>query len=124
MFKLKLTQAAASIYQATRLTQPNKLIVGSNVASYISMINGFVAQGAAENVGPYKAGKLDQFDVYVDPNYNPDTWVMCAKSQDLRRSSALFGEYLPLSATDPITLANASVLLSEDIGISAFFLSF
>lgn len=109
MFKLKLTQAAASIYQATRLTQPNKLIVGSNVASYISMINGFVAQGAAENVGPYKAGKLDQFDIYVDPNYNPDTWVMACKSNDIRRNTALFGEYMPLTNTDAIGLANSSV---------------
>ena len=35
MFKLKLNQAAASIYQATRLTRPNRLIVGSNVAAYV-----------------------------------------------------------------------------------------
>lgn len=109
MFKLKLNQAAASIYQATRLTQPNKLIVGSNVAAYIGMINGFVAAGEAENVGPYKLGKLDQFDIYVDPNYNPDTWVMACKSNDIRRNSALFGEYMPLTNTAAIGLANASV---------------
>ena len=109
MFKLKLTQAASSIYQATRLSRANRLIVGTNVASYISMINGFQADGSTDNVGPYKLGKLDQFDIYCDPNYNPDTWVMACKSDDIRRNSALFGEYMPLSATDPIGLANASV---------------
>ena len=109
MFKLKLNQAAASIYQATRLTQPNKLIVGTNVASYISMINSFKAEGAAENVGPYKLGKLDQFDIFVDPNYNPDIWVMACKSNDIRRNSGLFGEYMPITNTDAIGLANASV---------------
>lgn len=109
MFKLKLNQAAASIYQATRLSQPNKLIVGTNVNTYITMVQGFVAEGAGENVGPYKSGKLDQFDIIVDPNYNPDTWVMCCKSQDIRRNSALFGEYMPLTSTDAIGLANSSV---------------
>ena len=109
MFKLKLNQAAASIYQATRLTQPNKLIVGTNVASYISMINNFKAEGTAENVGPYKLGKLDQFDIFVEPNYNPDTWVRACKSNDIRRNSALFGEYMPITHTDAIGLANASV---------------
>ena len=109
MFKLKLTQAAASIYQATRLSQPNRLVVGTNVGAYLSMINGYVADNSADNVGPYHHGKLDQFEVYCDPSFNPDTWVMCCKSQDIRRNSGIFGEYMPLSATDPIALANSSV---------------
>lgn len=109
MFKLKLSQAASSIYQATRLTQPNRLIVGTNVASYLSMVQGFQADTATDNVGPYRAGKLDQFEVYCDPNYNPDTWVMACKSNDIRRNSALFGEYMPLTNTDAIGLANSSV---------------
>ena len=109
MFKLKLNQAAASIYQATRLSQANRLIVGTNVASYIGMINGFQAEAQSENVGPYKVGRLDNFEIYCDPNYNPDVWVMCCKSQDIRRNSALFGEYMPLTNTDAIGLANASI---------------
>lgn len=109
MFKLKLNQASNSVYQATRLSVPNRLIVGSNVAAYISMINSFVAEGETDNVGPYKLGKLDQFEIYVDPNYDPNEWVMACKSADIRRNSALFGEYMPLVNTDPIGLANASV---------------
>lgn len=109
MFKLKLGQAAASIYQATRLTRPNRLIVGTNVAEYIAMINGFVAANIEDTVGPYKFGTLDQFEVYVDPNYDANTWVMSCKSADIRRNSALFGEYMPIVSTDAIGLANASV---------------
>lgn len=109
MFKLKLGQAAASIYQSTRLTRPNRLVVGTNVGSYISMIDGFNAASQEENVGPYKLGTLDQFEIYVAPDYNPDTWVMSCKSNDIRRNSALFGEYMPLMNTDEIGLANASV---------------
>ena len=109
MFKLKLTQAAASIYQATRLSQPNRLIVGTNVGAYLSMINGYVADNATDNVGPYHHGRLDQFEVYCDPSFNPDTWVMSCKSTDIRRNSALFGEYMPVTNTDAIGLANASV---------------
>ena len=110
MFKLKLGQAAASIYQRTRLTQPNYLIVGTNAAEYIKMINGFKAATASDNVGPYKLGSLDQFSTIIcDPNYAPNDLVMGCKSTDIRRNSALFGEYMPFTSTEAIGLANASV---------------
>ena len=109
MFKLKLGQAAASIYQATRLSRPNILTVGTNAAEYISMINGFQAASAEETVGPYKLGTLDNFDVFVAPDYDPNLYVMSCKSNDIRRNSALFGEYMPIVNTDAIGLANASV---------------
>lgn len=104
MFKLKLGQAAASIYQQTNLARPNRLVVGTNTAEYISMINGFKADNIEDSVGPYKLGTLDAFEVYVAPDYDPDTWVMACKSNDLRRNSALFGEYMPISEAGPITL--------------------
>lgn len=109
MFKLKLGQAAASIYQQTRLSRPNRLSVGSNAAEYISMINGFKADNVEDTVGPYKLGTLDQFEVYVCPDFDPDKWVMSCKSNDIRRNSALFGEYMPLTNTDAVGLANSSV---------------
>ena len=109
MFKLKLNQAAASIYQATRLARPNKIIAGTSAAEFMGMINGFQAAGEAETVGPYKYGKLDNFDIYVDPNYDTNKWVMACKSQDIRRNSALFGEYMPITSTDAVGLANLSV---------------
>lgn len=109
MFKLKLNQAAAAIYSATRLTRPNRLVVGTNAASYIAMINGFQAAPQSDEVGPYKLGTLDQFEVYVNPDYDINTWVMSAKSNDIRRNSALYGSYLPISNTAPIGLSDASV---------------
>lgn len=109
LFKLKLNQAAASVYQRTRLSRPNRLIVGSNVAAMLPMINGFVADPVEDSVGPYKLGTLAPFDIYVDPNYNPNIWVMSCKNNDIRYNSALFGQYMPLTATDPIGLANSSV---------------
>lgn len=108
MFKLKLGQAAASIYQRTRLTQPNRLSVGTTVAEYLKMIDGFKAEATGENVGPYKLGTLDQFECYVCPDYAPNEWVMSCKSNDIRRNSGLFGEYMPLTDTDPIVLGNMS----------------
>lgn len=109
MFKLKLGQASASIYQQTRLSVGNRLLVGTTAAEYIKMLDGFVADSVSDNVGPYKLGKLDQFEIIVDPNYDPNTWVMCCKSNDIRRNSALYGEYMPMVNTDAIGLANASV---------------
>lgn len=109
MFKLKLGQAAASIYQRTRLTRPNRLTVGANVAEYISMIQSFKPASAADTVGPYFLGDLDSFKVYVSPDQDPDKWVMSCKSSDIRRNSALFGEYMPLTNTEAIGMANSSV---------------
>ena len=109
MFKLKLGQASAHIYQTTRLSRPNRLVVGSNVAEYIKMIDSFQVAAISDSVGPYELGTLDQFKIYVDPSLDADKWVMSCKSDDIRRNSALFGEYMPLTSTDPIGLANASV---------------
>lgn len=109
MFKLKLQQAAAGIYQATQLARPNRLIIGTNTASYISMIDGFNSAGTSDSVGPYKLGSLDQFEIFVEPKYNPNEWVMCCKSDDIRRNSALFGEYMPMMETAPITTADGTV---------------
>lgn len=109
MFKLKLSQAANAIYQTTRLARPNRLLVGSNTSSYISMINSFKPDSVEETVGPYKLGTLDEFEVFVDPDMDADKWVMACKSNDIRRNSALFGTYLPVSSTQPIGLANMSV---------------
>ncbi len=109
MFLLNLKKAAASIYDATELSRPNRLIVGTNVESYLSMIKGYTADNTENTVGPYHAGKLDQFEVYVDPKYDPSEWVMACKNDDIRRNSGLFGEYMPFTNTDPIGLANMSV---------------
>ena len=110
MLKLKLGQAAASIYQRTRLANPNWLIVGTNAAEYLKMVQGFKATASNDNVGPYKLGSFDQFSTVIcDPSYEPDTIVMGSKSNDIRRNSALFGEYMPFTTTDAIGLANASV---------------
>jgi hypothetical protein len=107
MFKLKLGQAAASIYQQTRLARPNKLIVGTTAAEYIQMIDGFVADSTNDTIGPYKLGKLGQFDtIIVDPNYDPNTWVMLCKGADIQHSSALFGEYMPMVDTGVIGTAD------------------
>ena len=73
------------------------------------MIDGFQADNVEDTVGPYKYGRLDDKDIYVAPDYDQNQWVLCAKSNDIRRNSALFGEYMPIASTDPITLANASV---------------
>lgn len=109
MFKLKLNQAAGAVYQATNLSRPNRLSVGTNVANYIGMINGFQPDTVEETVGPYHLGRLDQFEVFVCPSYDPNEWVMSCKSNDIRRNSALFGEYMPITSTDAIGLADASV---------------
>lgn len=109
MFKLKLRQASDAVYQVTRLSKPNRIVAGTNVGSYITMINGFQPAPADDNVGPYKLGSLEEFEIFVNPNYDSNTWVMCCKSDDIQRNSALFGEYMPFTETPAIGLADMSV---------------
>lgn len=109
MLKLKFNQAAGSVYQETQLGRPNRIVAGTNTGTYISMINGFQAENLEDTVGPYKLGRLDNFEVFVDPNYDPNAWVMCCKSNDIRKNSALFGEYMPLTETTPVALADGSI---------------
>ena len=110
MFMMKLNQAAAAIYQATNTVRPNKLIIGTAVDACISMMDKFQAEAPASTVGPYKSGKLGQYDVYVNPNQDPNLWVMtCKDDNDFRKTAALYGEYMPIVNTDEIGLANLSV---------------
>jgi hypothetical protein len=109
MLKIKFNDAAAGIYQATELTRPNVLTVGTTTAVYLQMLDTFKGVNTEDTVGPYELGTLDQFKVFVDPDYQPNEWVMSCKSNDIRRNSALFGEYMPLTDTAAIGLANGSV---------------
>lgn len=110
LFKLKLDQAAAAVYQQTRLGRPNKIVCGTGVASIFGMLEGFTPESISDTVGPYKLGKLGMFDtIIVDPNYDPNVWVMCCKGNDIQHSSALFGEYMPMVSTDAIGLADMSI---------------
>ena len=110
MFMLKLEQAAASIYAATRTVRPNKLIVGLNVDACFRMMDKFQTESATDNVGPYKSGKLGIYDVFVNPNMDPNKWVMVAKDDnDFRKSCGLYGVYMPFVNTAEIGLADMSV---------------
>ncbi len=110
MFMMKLNQAAASIYDATRTVRPNKLIIGLNVDACISMMDKFQADSNTDSVGPYKSGKLGIYDVFVDPNMDPNKWVMTAKDdKDFRKTAGIFGEYMPFVNTAEIGLADMSV---------------
>lgn len=117
MFKLKLSQASNAIYQRTRLSRPNRIIMGTNVASYIQMVQGFNGASVEDTVGPYKLGTLDMFEMYVDPNYDPNEWVMCCKNNDIRRNSGIYGEYMPLTSTDVIGLAD----MSRQVGYATMY---
>lgn len=109
MFGMKLDQASASIYEATRLSRPNRIVMGSNVATYARRLHGFQPETVAETVGPYKLGTYNEFTIYVEPNYDPNKWVMCCKSSDIRRNSALYGQYMPFVETPAVQLADASI---------------
>lgn len=109
LFGMKLDQASQAIYQQTQLLAGNKLVIGTAVANIISRLNGFVADTSTDRVGPYKLGKYGAFDtIIVDPNYDPNLWVMTCKGNSIQESAALFGEYMPIVDTGVVGLADMS----------------
>ena len=109
MFMLKINQAANSIYQATRTVRPNRLITGTSASTFFGMLDGFQAADIDDTVGPYKYGKINEFEIFVDPNMDTNKWVMTARNEDIRKCAGIFAEYMPIVSTDAIGLANASV---------------
>lgn len=110
LFGLKLDQASQAIYQQTQMLAGNKLVVGTAVANIIARLNGFVADNSTDRVGPYKLGRYGAFDsIIVDPNYDPNLWVMTCKGNTIQESAALYGEYMPIIDTGVVGLADMSM---------------
>lgn len=118
LFGLKLDQASQAIYQQTQLLAGNKLVVGTAVANIIARLNGFVADNSTDRVGPYKLGRYGAFDsIIVNPNYDPNLWVMTCKGASIQESAAIFGEYMPIVDTGVVGLAD----MSAQTGVAAMY---
>lgn len=109
MFKMKLDQASGSIYAATHTVAGNKIIAGVTASTFLKRIDGFQSANVTDFVGPYKLGKIDAYDIFVDPNMDTNKWVMtCKDDNDFRKTAGLYGTYLPFTTTDVIGLSDMS----------------
>ena len=102
-------QGSQLIFQATKRGQGNFAVIGTSVANVIESHPQFKPESNAyntqSNTGIVKLGKfLGRFDVYKDPNFPVDKWVMGYKGNSFMDAGYVFSPYIPLVTTPTVVL--------------------
>lgn len=104
-FNAKLIEGSNAIFGATRKVKANFMICGLGVANVIELMRKFEASGITA-VGPHLLGKLGNINVYVNPDYPADEFILGYKGQNMLDAGAFYCPYMPVSSTDLIMDAN------------------
>jgi len=111
-FKRYVSKASANIFAKTLRATGNVLVGGINVCSLIEQLPEFKAAaglGTKPPAGPYVFGTLGGRLVICNPFYDADTYVVLYRGDNYLFAGLIFAPYVPLYATDPITLADMTV---------------
>ena len=119
LFVDKLIEASNEIFDSTQRATGTWMNAGTNVASLVESLPGFVSMGKPANTrGVYKTGRLNgQWDVWKDPTYPGATrnardangWLMGYKGVSMWEVGYIFAPYI-LAFTTP------TVMLDDFIG--------
>ena len=106
---IAINLAASEIYTRTggNLT-PNFIVAGSNVVAYLAKTKNFEANEAPKNGGSFMAGKLGTLTVYQTPAMGTNDFFMGGIGNDYWQSGYIVGDYMPVTFTNPVTLADFS----------------
>lgn len=103
-FYARLVEGSNKIYDLTHKVRANFIVCGLNVASVIEVMRNFKPSGVSTMVGPYFMGTLGQFKVYVNPDYEPNTYVEGYKGSTLFDSGFIYAPYMPIVTTNMVML--------------------
>lgn len=107
--QIVINLAATEIYNRTGGNLIGNVVVGgANVAAYLQKCKGFTAYDAPANGGSYLAGKLGTMNVYVTPALAANDFFIGAVGNDFWQAGYIIGDYMPITKTNPITLADFS----------------
>jgi len=107
--KRYFSKGSANIFAKTLRAQANVIIGGINVCSLIEQLPEYkpaAGIGTKPPAGPYVHGTLGSRLVICNPFYNADTYVLCFRGDNYLYAGLIYAPYVPLYATDPVTLAN------------------
>lgn len=108
-FGIKLSEGAAKIYAATQRVQPNWLLIGINVLPIVSNMRAFKASGVTSYNGPYFAGTLNGYKVFVSPSLkDPNAFVLGFKGERLFEAGYVYSPYMPIMQSELVTLMDMS----------------
>ena len=83
------------------------MICGLNVDAVLKCMRNFEAVKDESAIGPHFVGTLGgQIKVYVNPNYDPDEFVLGYKGPNMLDAGYVYCPYMPVMTTDMITLAD------------------
>jgi len=105
--QIVINLAATEIYNRTGGNLIGNVVVGgANVAAYLQKCKGFIANEVPANGGSYLAGKLGNMNVYVTPALAANDFFIGAVGNDFWQAGYIVGDYMPITKTSPITLAD------------------
>lgn len=94
------------IYDRTKRFAPNYMLIASNVLPVLRFIKGFSAAPTGSINGPYFAGTLDHFKVFVTPNIAPGKFVIGVNGDDMMSSAAVYAPYMAIVPTQLLQYAD------------------
>ena len=103
----ELIRGSNLIFSATQRAAANWLVAGVGVCDVLETLEKYdsVAAGPPANAaGVYKAGRIGNFDVYKDPTYPTDEFLMGHKGTNFLDTGYVYAPYLALYTTPTITL--------------------
>jgi hypothetical protein len=102
----KLTEASNAIFQATQRAVGTWLICGTNVASLIETLPGFVPSPRPRGTrAVYKCGVLNgQWDIWKDPNFGANLFMMGYQGDSMWEVGYIFAPYILAFTTATIML--------------------
>ena len=105
-FAKVIADATQIIYDRTKRFAPNYMLVASNVLPVLRFIKGFTAAPTGSINGPYFAGTLDHFKVFVTPNIEPGKFVIGVNGDDMMSSAAVYAPYMAIVPTQLLQYAD------------------
>lgn len=103
-FLITLNRMSNMIYQKTRRIRPNYVLCGTDVATIIASNRTFKPSGEINTKGPYFAGTLGNFRVYVSPDMPAKEFTLGYKGDTLLDAGFLYCPYMPLVASSMVQL--------------------
>lgn len=101
----RLVDAGNLVFSATRRSQTNWIVMGTDVANVVEALPGFVPSGVTGTMGVVFTGVLQgRWRCYKDPYLNAGTFVTGYKGSSFLETGYIYAPYIPLYVTPTVTL--------------------
>lgn len=105
--QIAINLARAEVYTRTGGNlNVNYIVAGANVVAYMQKCVNFKGNEQPKNGGSFLAGTLGDLKVYQTPALGANDFFMGAIGNDFWQAGYVVGDYMPVTYTAPVTLAD------------------